>query len=209
MTFGCTGEWRYISRGMSLSVDVCEELVMMGRERIARAGRRRPGAMVVSDCLAFVGPEAHFDVVCSLGMFAHIADSEPVLAKMYYHLKPGGVLLVPRLGATGGASLVFSENQIHDLFANVGLLDTRVVIREYPLLAGLYARLGWKCILILRNQSSTRPILNVFGTDLFARGTKASPSAPGSERGDALCHRLHRCRPTRLRQERAMPFATV
>jgi ubiquinone/menaquinone biosynthesis C-methylase UbiE len=177
-----------------LGVDVCEELVIMGRERIARAGVAERAQLVVSDCLAFVGPEAHFDVVCSLGMFAHVVDPEAVLAKMYYHLKPGGVLLIdshassplydsirnwrrrlfPRLGVTGGRSLVFSEKQIHELFAKVGLRDTRVVMREYPLLGGLYARMGWKWILNMRNELSTRPVLNVFGTALFARGARAS-----------------------------------
>ena len=177
-----------------LGVDFCAELVRIGQERIARAGLADRARLVVSDCLTFEGPPDFFDVVCSLGMFALVEDAEAVLRKMCFHLKPGGTLLIdghyasPLYDAvrrwrwrfaepSGGTSQMFSKSELRSLLTTIGLSNSEIVMREYPLLGRLYARWDWDWALGLRNQLARMPWLDILGTDFFAVGVKAGKNS--------------------------------
>jgi len=180
-----------------LGVDVSANLVRMGNERLARAGLADRARLVVADCLAFEGPTEAFDVVCSLGMFAFVTDAAPVLAKMVSHLKPGGTLFIDghyasplyqsirrwrwkRMVARGTypPQRSFGGREIRILFAGAGLTDVRLVMLEYALLGMLYARRGWPQVLRLRDLLARYPVLNSFGTDFLAMGTKPKGGSP-------------------------------
>lgn len=178
-----------------VGVDFSEPLIEIGRERIAEAGLGDRARLIVSDCLAFEAPPDHFDIVCSLGMFSHVPDPRAVLEKMYFHLAPGGTLfldghassplynplrdLKKRITAgTGGAKTLFRPPQLRALLADIGLIDVRVVMREYPLLGGLYAR-GWDWPMSLRNRLAEHPVLDVLGTTFMAFGRKPLEGGSG------------------------------
>ena len=175
--------------GSYVGVELSENLVRIGGERLARAGLSDRGRLVASDCMSFVGPEEAFDVVCSLGMFVHVEDTAACLRKMVSHLRPGGRLFIDGIhssplynsihrlfAVTGikkhGQRLLFNKRQIHQLFEDAGLTDVRVVMREYPLLCGLYADWGFDWPLHARNWLASQPWLDVFGIVFFAFGTK-------------------------------------
>jgi ubiquinone/menaquinone biosynthesis C-methylase UbiE len=172
-----------------LGIDFCSDLVRIGLERLAHAGLTERAQLVVSDCLTFEGPKEYFDVVCSLGLFEFVEDPPAMLRKMYFHLRPGGTLFIDARHAsplyngirrwrwrwaepTGGISQVFSKSELHLLFTNSGLSNVRILMREYPLLGGFYARRGWEWALGLRNQLAKRACLDFLGTDFFVIGNK-------------------------------------
>jgi len=194
LEFGCGhGRLAIESRGYKsyVGVDICAELVRIGEERLKQAGLTDRARLVVSDCVAFEGPEESFDVVCSLGMFAFVEDVEPSLRKMCAHLKPGGTLFANfyhtsplynvirrlrwRLAKRKGGGIpkrLFSEAEIHALFTAVGLMDINILMIEYPLLDTLYAHKGWPWVLKLRNQMARMPWLNMLATDFVAIAKK-------------------------------------
>lgn len=179
------------SVGSYVGVERSENLVRLGRRRMDRAGLSDRVRLVADDCMSYDGPEAAFDVVCSLGMFAYVPDAEAVLRKMVYHLKPGGRLFIDAIHSSpvydwihllrvwtglgkkkGGRRLLFSRGELRDLFHRVGLTDVRVLMREYPLLGNLYADRKQEWALDVRNRLARTAWLDVFGTVCFAFGTK-------------------------------------
>lgn len=171
-----------------VGVDFSESLIRIGRERFARAGIADKAELVLSDALSYQGPAAAFDVVGSLGVMPHFADSGPLVAKMAYHLKPGGTLMVdyhyrsalyeaPRVikhrlaASTGDVAHRQSKRGWRDSLRAAGLVEPRFVMREYPLLGDLYARRGWDWPLSLRNALARHASFDIFATDgfLFAR----------------------------------------
>jgi len=172
-----------------VGAELSDNLARLGKARLERAGLSARAQMVACDCMDYDGPEAGFDVVCSLGLFAYVPDPEAVLRKMVYHLRPGGRLFIDVMNSspvynlihrfrwwTGltrvGTRLLFSVSDLHRLFGTVGLEDVRVVMREYPLLGALYADWDLDWPLTLRNRMARAPWLNMFGTVSFAFGTK-------------------------------------
>lgn len=181
------------SVGSYVGVELSENLVRLGRRRLDRAGLSDRAQLVAGDCMRYDGPEAAFDIVCSLGMFAYVPDAEAVLRKMVYHLKPGGRLFIDALHSSpvynwihrlrvstglgqkkGVRRSLFSRGELRDLFHRVGLTDVRVLMREYPVLPSLYADRKQDWALDLRNWLAHTPWLDVLGTVYFAFGTKPS-----------------------------------
>lgn len=179
------------SLGSYVGLERSENLVRLGRRRLERAGLSDRARLVACDCMSYDGPEAAFDVVCSLGMFASIPDAEATLRKMAYHLKPGGRLFIDALHSSpiydwihrlrvwtglgkkkGVRRSLFSRGELRDLFHRVGLTDVRIVMREYPLLDSLYADREQDWALDVRNRLAGTAWLDVLGTVCFAFGTK-------------------------------------
>ncbi len=180
-------EFPYI--GSYLGVERSENLVRVGQARLARSGLADRAELVAADCMTYSGPQAAFDVVCSLGMFVYVDDPSAVLRKMVSHLRPGGRLFIDVVHSsplynslhqlcalTGirkhGQRLLFSKQQIRRLFEEAGLTDVEVVMREYPLLCGLYSDWGLDWPLQARNLLARHSWLDVFGIVCFAFGTK-------------------------------------
>jgi hypothetical protein len=67
---------------------------------------------------------------------------------------------------------LFTEAEVHSLFAAIGLENIRILMIEYPLLDTLYAHRGWSWVLKLRNKIATRCWFNPFATDFVVIGTK-------------------------------------
>jgi SAM-dependent methyltransferase len=179
------------SVGSYVGVERSENLVKIGTDRLDQAGLSDRAQLVAGDCMDYDGPEAGFDIVCSLGMFAYVPDTEASLRKMVHHLKPGGRLFIDAIHSSpvynwihrlrvrtglgkkkGGQRLLFSRGELRDLFHGVGLTDVRVIMREYPVLGTLYADREQDWALELRNRIAQTPWLDVFGTVCFAFGTK-------------------------------------
>ena len=175
-------------------VDISEELVRIGRERMARAGLSDRATLQAGNCLEFDAPAEHYDVVCSLGMFGNVDDAQQLLAKMVYHLKPGGVLFIDghvkspvyaplrwlkwRLRPpSGGVARLFGREEVASLLTRAGLTNVRVVMREFPLLGTLHARQGWAWPLELRNAMAQATILGVLATDFVAVAQRPARAA--------------------------------
>lgn len=171
-----------------VGVDFSANLIRIGRERLARAGLADRAELVLCDALGYEGPPAAFDVVGSLGVMPHFADSTALVAKMAYHLKPGGTLMAdfhyrsalyeaPRwlkhrfAASTGDIAHRQSKRGWEKSLRAAGLESPRFVMREYPLLAGLYTHRGWDWPLRLRNSLASHPAFDSFATDgfVFAR----------------------------------------
>jgi SAM-dependent methyltransferase len=170
-------------------VDLSPRLVELGNDRLARSGLAGRARLVPGDCLAFEGPLEAFDVVCSLGVFSYARDPAQLLRKMVSHLKPGGqvffdvrsssLLYDPvrrlrwKLGmGTRDANQLYSKGQLHSMFAAAGLVDLRVVMRDYPVLGELFSRREWAWPLTLRNWLATHSKLDWMGTACFVFGRK-------------------------------------
>jgi SAM-dependent methyltransferase len=177
-----------------LGVDYSANLVALGQKRFhdARFGDR--AQLVCGDVNTWQGPREHFDIVCSLGMFCYLPDPGAILKAMAAHVRPGGVLFMdfrsssPLWDAvrhvkwklhppTGGETRAWKGVETERLMLEAGLVDCRIVMREYPLLAQLYAR-GWEWPLKLRNAMAERPAFNIFGTEAWAFARK--PTRTGS-----------------------------
>lgn len=181
-----------------VGVDFSTELVRIGQERLARAGLADRARLVAAECLAYQGPADHFDVVCSLGMFAYVEDEQKILQKMAHHLRPGGVLFIDghiasplydpvrklrwRFSSpTGGTSRLFQHRELTELYRGAGIPDVQILMREYPLLGELYARRGWEWPLELRNSLAGWRWLDFLATDFIAVGRKPVASEhPGN-----------------------------
>jgi 2-polyprenyl-3-methyl-5-hydroxy-6-metoxy-1,4-benzoquinol methylase len=175
-------------------VDISEELVRIGRERIARAGLADRATLGAGNCLEFEAPAEHYDVVCSLGMFGNVDDAEQLLRKMVYHLKPGGVLFIDghvnsRVYAplrwlkwrlrppSGGVARLFGRDEVTTLLERAGLTNVRVVMREFPLLGTLHAQRGWQWPLELRNAMASSPVFGALATDFVAVAERPATGA--------------------------------
>lgn len=60
------------------------------------------------------------------------------------------------------------------MLKNAGLGDIRIVMREYPLLGGLYAERKWDWPLALRNAISERRSFEMLATEGWAFARKPS-----------------------------------
>jgi SAM-dependent methyltransferase len=170
-------------------VDYSANLVALGNRRLARAGLVDRARLIHGDVLSFVGQPGSFDVVCSLGMLTYVRDPLPVFRKMVEQLRPGGRLFVDfRCTSwltralrrvkwaikkpTGGVSCLHSEAQIEAALEQAGLTDIRFVSREFPTLAGLHARFGWRWPLGLRNALALSRGMRVFATEAWVFAAK-------------------------------------
>ena len=93
LEFGCGHGRLAIERpeyASYVGVDLSENL----GERLAHAGLASRAPLVVSENLAFSAPRHVFNVVCSLGMFSCVVESQAVLNKLCSHLRPDGTLFV-------------------------------------------------------------------------------------------------------------------
>lgn len=75
-----------------VGVDLTRTAVELSRKRFALGGLS--GEFVEVDGNALPFPDAHFDIVCSMGVLHHIADPRPMVDEIFRVLKPGGRLIV-------------------------------------------------------------------------------------------------------------------
>jgi ubiquinone/menaquinone biosynthesis C-methylase UbiE len=172
-----------------LGVDFSANLVAIGEARLKAQHLEGRAQLVHADCTTWRGPKEHFDIVCSLGMFAYLVDPEAMLKSMAFHLRPGGVLFIDyrsssplwdpirtlkwRLHSpTGGKTWAWKRRRTETMLRNAGLADIRIVMREYPLLGGLYAGRKWDWPLALRNAISEQRLLEMFATEGWAFARK-------------------------------------
>lgn len=85
-------------------VDLTGRAVALSRARFAVRGLS--GNFTVGDGRTIPFPDAHFDVVTSMGVLHHIPDPRPVLAEIRRVLKPGGRFVLMLYHAHGWHSLV-------------------------------------------------------------------------------------------------------
>jgi SAM-dependent methyltransferase len=174
-----------------VGVDLSSRLVELGRRRLEKAGLGSRAQLLHADCAGWVGPVEDFDIVCSLGMFCHLSDPLAMLRKMATHLRPGGALFVDWRSAswlssavravkwkikppTGDSPHTWSPEAMERMLHDAGLRDVRLVMREYPMLAGLHAKNGWQWPLDLRNAISEQPALRFLASEGWAFARKAA-----------------------------------
>lgn len=168
-----------------VGVDFSANLVEIGNRRIARAGLQDRATLIHGDVLTFDAPPESFDVVCSLGMITYFPDPEPALRHMVRFLKPGGVLffdfrcnsgvyaVVRRIKwaikkPTGGSSHMIYPDRVEQILQRLGCSNIKIISREFPVLAGLYARRGWEWPLRLRNWLAGSRTARRFATEAWA-----------------------------------------
>jgi SAM-dependent methyltransferase len=181
-----------------VGVDFSPNLVEIGNRRLAGFGLQHWASLVHGDVMTFEAPLHSFDVVCSLGMITYFPDPEPVLQRMVQFLKPGGVLLfdfradsavfslVRRVKwalskPTGGASYMIHPARVRQLLSGLGCTDIKLISREFPLLAGLYAKRHWNWPLHLRNRIAGSDLARTFATEAWA--VAKLPPIPDSSAG--------------------------
>jgi len=107
------------------------------RSRFDQAGVR---GMVEGD-LAALAPDATFDLVCAFEVLEHIEDDGGAIAAWSARIRPGGWLLasVPadshRFGAAdrkAGHFRRYDRDDISELFAAAGLVDTSLITYGFP-----------------------------------------------------------------------------
>jgi len=172
-----------------LGVDFSANLVALGEARLKAAGLDGRARLLHADCNTWQGQKDHFDIVCSLGMFCYLPDPEAMLKSMAYHLRPGGVLFIDYRSSsplwdpirtlkwklhppTGGKTWTWQRRRTEMMFRNAGLEEIRIVMREYPLLGGLYAERKWDWPLALRNAIAERRLFEMFATEGWAFARK-------------------------------------
>lgn len=90
-------------RGASVTLaDSSSEMLAVASEKIAASGTRGLTALHL-DLTAGPPPAARYDVVCSLMVLHHVADTDDVLRKLRTLLVPGGVLFVADLDREDGS----------------------------------------------------------------------------------------------------------
>lgn len=83
---------RYAQCGAKVSgVDLTATAVDLSRKRFALETLN--GDFEQIDGVRLPYPDAHFDIVCSMGVLHHIADPRPTVAEIHRVLKPGGRLI--------------------------------------------------------------------------------------------------------------------
>jgi SAM-dependent methyltransferase len=170
-------------------VDSSRNLVALGNERLARLGLAAKVKLVHGDVTSFVGPAQHFDVVCSLGMMCYFNDPAPVVKRMQSFVRPGGVLFFDfRVASwlydsirrvkwafsppTGNSTSLAHPSKIEAILTELGLVNVRVRLREFPLLAACYASSGGEWALDLRNALSESRLMRPFATEAWVFADK-------------------------------------
>lgn len=172
-----------------LGVDYSRNLVEIGCRRIAEAGLADRAQLVHGDCNDYEGEREGFDIVCSLGMFPHVSDPVLMLKRMLWHLRPNGVLFLDYRAASmlyrpirslknkwspssGGRVYMWSSGRMMQMMKEAGLGHLRLVMRDYPFLPELYARIRSEWPLVLRNSIAEKPLFHPFATAGWAFGRK-------------------------------------
>jgi len=172
-----------------LGVDYSANLIALGEARLKAEHIEDRARLVHADCTTWRGPKEHFDVVCSLGMFCYLPDPEAMLKSMAFHLRPGGVLFIDYRSSsplwdpirtlkwklhppTGGKTWAWKRRRTETMLRNAGLTDIQIVMREYPLLGGLYASRKQDWPLSLRDAIARRRLFDVFATEGWAFARK-------------------------------------
>ena len=178
-----------------LGVDYSERLVTSGRKRLDSLGLLDRADLIVGDCMEYDGDADSHDLVCCLGMLPYVEDYAAVIAKMAYHTRPGGMILVDFRHATpiytllrqikwrlqpqtGGGSRAHSKRGLTEAFEAAGLTDIRFMMREYPLLDGWYAEKNRDWALSLRQMLAHRSWLDWLGMIGFAAARKRTFVSP-------------------------------
>lgn len=73
-------------------LDLTETALDLCRRRFELAGLE--GTFQRTDGDAIPYPDAHFDIVCSMGVLHHIADPRPMLDEIHRVLRPGGQIIL-------------------------------------------------------------------------------------------------------------------
>jgi ubiquinone/menaquinone biosynthesis C-methylase UbiE len=82
--------------------DASSEMLRVAKEKIASAGIRNATTLQL-DLTAGAGPEARFDLVCSLMTLHHIPNTDGILRAFHRLLPSGGVLCIADLDREDGA----------------------------------------------------------------------------------------------------------
>lgn len=168
-------------------VDYSRNLVDIGNRKLEKAGLSSRAQLVHSDVLSYSDAPDKYDVVCSLGMMCYFEDAALPVRKMVSHLKPGGDLFFDfRVDSwlyrgirrvkwalsppTGGYTYMLRAAEVRTLLPKLGLIDIRIVSREFPVLAGQFAK-GQEWPLSLRNRMAESEVARTFATEawVFAR----------------------------------------
>lgn len=86
-----------LNRGVRLSVtasDLAEQMLVVARENVAKAGFGDSITLVLRDCKQLPEQAGTYDAVMSNSIVHHIPEPRLVLAEMWRVLKPGGLLFV-------------------------------------------------------------------------------------------------------------------
>ena len=170
-------------------VDTAHNLVALGNARLRDAGLSDRARLFYGDANSFEIPERDFDVVCSLGMMCYIPDPRPVIENMVRYLRPGGTLFYDfRVASpvystirrikwalhppTGGKTFVIRPIDAQSMLRECGLVDVRIRLREFPLLAERYAGGGSDWPLSLRNSLADSTLARPFATEAWIFATK-------------------------------------
>lgn len=169
-------------------VDYSKNLVDIGNRRLAKAGLSGRASLVHGDILEYSDMPASYDVVCSLGMMCYFEDAALPVGKMASMLRPGGDLFFDfRVDSdlyrparrlkwavkppTGGVTYMLRPKHVRQLLTNLGLTDIQIISREFPVLAGQYARGHSEWPLKLRNLLGDSELARPLATEawVFAR----------------------------------------
>jgi SAM-dependent methyltransferase len=83
---------RYARQGAIVSgVDLTAKAIELSRKRFAL--ERLEAELIQIDGVNLPFPDAHFDIVCSMGVLHHISDPRPTVSEIARVLKPGGTLI--------------------------------------------------------------------------------------------------------------------
>jgi 2-polyprenyl-3-methyl-5-hydroxy-6-metoxy-1,4-benzoquinol methylase len=82
--------------------DSSQEMLAVAREKLAARGAANV-AVVALDLARGEVPDRRFDVVCSLLVLHHVADTDGLLSRFHELLEPGGFLCVSDLDAEDGS----------------------------------------------------------------------------------------------------------
>ena len=85
--------YQYARHGAEVTgVDLTRMAVDLSRKRFALGGLSGEFLEVDGNRLPF--PDAHFDIVCSMGVLHHVSNPRPMVDEIFRVLKPGGRLIV-------------------------------------------------------------------------------------------------------------------
>ncbi len=85
--------YQYARHGAEvIGVDLTRTAVELSRKRFVLGGLSGEFLEVDGNKLPF--PDAHFDIVCSMGVLHHVSNPRPMVDEIFRVLKPGGRLIV-------------------------------------------------------------------------------------------------------------------
>ena len=85
--------YQYARYGAQVTgVDLTRTAVELSRKRFALGGLSGEFLEIDGNRLPF--PDAHFDIVCSMGVLHHVSNPRPMVDEIFRVLKPGGRLIV-------------------------------------------------------------------------------------------------------------------